>query len=235
MSPGETPPPLPTPTEPAPSQTAPAIPTNTSLPAAATPTIPPTTGLPDPAAYAWTLFSSGLENPVGLTHAGDDSGRLFILEQSGRIRIIQDGDLLPQPFLDITPQVNCCGERGLLGLAFHPQFAANGFFFINYTALSPVSSPFIARFQVSADPNQADATNGTPAGGRPAIPQSQRRRIGVWTGWLFYIGLGDGGAAGDPHGNGQALDTPLGKILRLDVDRGDPYAIPSDNPFATGG
>lgn len=144
------------------------------------------------------------------------------------IRILQDGGILPQPFLDISGQVSSASERGLLGLAFHPNYSQNGYFYINYTDLNGDTS--IARFTVSEDANRAD-------------PESEKRLLfieqpyrnhngGVLTfgpdGYL-YIGVGDGGSGGDPHGHAQSLNTLLGKILRIDVDGGDPYAIPPGN------
>ena len=189
---------------------------------------------PNPDSYEWRLIARGLNRPIGLANAGDDSGRLFILEQAGIIRILGEEQLLAEPFLDITDRVGCCGERGLLGLAFHPQYSENGFFFVNYTDLS--GDTVIARFQASEDINRADPVSevklliveqpyGNHNGGSLAFGLD---------GYL-YIGLGDGGSGGDPLGNGQNTNTLLGKILRLDVDQGDPYAIPSDNPFAQGG
>jgi glucose/arabinose dehydrogenase len=150
------------------------------------------------------------------------------------IRILQDGQVLAEPFLDISAQVSCCGERGLLGLAFHPDYEQNGFFYVNYTDLNGDTS--ISRFSVSADPGRAD-------------PQSEARLLRIAQpfpnhnggatvfgpdGYL-YLGLGDGGSGGDPMGNGQNPEVLLGKILRIDVNAGEPYSIPADNPFASGG
>jgi glucose/arabinose dehydrogenase len=181
--------------------------------------------------------ADGLDSPIGLANAGDGSGRLFILEQRGRIRIWQAGSLLDDPFLDLTDQVDCCGERGLLGLAFHPDYAHNGYFFVNYTErVSGDLYTVIARFQVSADPNQADPASELRL---LHIPQPYANHNGGGLAFgpdgYLYVGLGDGGSGGDPLGNGQSLDTLLGKLLRLDVDGGEPYTIPPDNPFASGG
>ncbi len=192
--------------------------------------------LPPAEAYAWQLVVDGLDKPIGLTNAGDGSGRLFILEQDGRLRILQQGGLLVEPFLDITERVGRSGsEQGLLGLAFHPQYAQNGLFYVNYTDLN--GDTVIARFQVDGqDANRAQAGSEQPV---LQIPQPYANHNGGHLAFgpdgYLYIGMGDGGSAGDPQENGQSLDTLLGKILRIDVDSGEPYAIPADNPFAAGG
>jgi glucose/arabinose dehydrogenase len=181
--------------------------------------------------------SSGLSNPVGLANAGDGSGRLFVLEQRGFIRILQDGELLQQPFLDISAQVDCCGERGLLGITFHPDYAQNGYFYINYTEVQAGQlTTVIARYQVSADANTADASSEVRLFEQPQ-PYQNHNGGGLAFGpdGYLYIGLGDGGSGGDPQGNAQSTDTKLGKLLRLDVDGGEPYIIPPDNPFGRGG
>lgn len=169
--------------------------------------------------------------PVGLGNAGDGSGRLFILEQAGVIRILQDEQLLPEPFLDITDRVGCCGERGLLGLTFHPQYSENRFFFVNYTDLN--GDTVIARFQAAEGANLADSGSEDKL---LVVQQPYRNHNGGGLAFgldgYLYIGLGDGGSGGDPLGNGQNTNTLLGKILRLDIDQGDPYAIPPDNPFS---
>jgi hypothetical protein len=169
---------------------------------------------------------------VDLKHAGEGSGRLFVVEQAGRIRIIQNGELLPDSFLDIEPLVNSRGnEQGLLGLAFHPDYANNGLFFVNYTDVN--GDTVVARYSVSADdPDRAD-----PASAKIILQVDQPFANHNGGDLVFgpdgylYIGLGDGGSAGDPQGNGQNLTALLGKMLRIDVDNGDPYAIPPDNPF----
>lgn len=191
--------------------------------------------LPDPTGYGWRVFVTGLDKPVGMVNAGDDTGRLFVLEQRGKIRLIKDGELIPNPFLDIQEKVGSRGsEQGLLGIAFHPRYAENGFFFINYTDLN--GNTVIARFQVSEAPDIAD-----PASEKILlrVVQPYENHNGGMLAFgpdnYLYLGLGDGGSGGDPHDNAQSLDTLLGKILRLDVDHGDPYAIPPDNPFESGG
>jgi glucose/arabinose dehydrogenase len=172
----------------------------------------------------------GLSDPLFLTSPAGDP-RLFIVEQPGRIRIVQDGQLLAQPFLDIRNRLSSGGERGLLGLAFHPDYASNGFFYVNYTDRG--GDTRIERFSVTGDRNVAD-----PASGKLvlAIQQPFANHNGgdltFGPDRMLWIGMGDGGSGGDPQGNGQNRNTFLGKMLRIDVNRGDPYAIPDDNPFA---
>ena len=173
----------------------------------------------------------GLARPIGIAHAGDGSRRLFIIEQAGRIRIVRNGTLDDLPWLDITERVGSEGnEQGLLGLAFHPNFRANGFFFVNYTDRN--GDTVVARFSAGENPDRADAgsemvvlTLDQPAanhnGGHLAFGPDG----------TLYVGTGDGGGAGDRFGNGQNGGTLLGKMLRLDVDGAQPYTVPSDNPF----
>ncbi len=188
-----------------------------------------------PEEYAWVRVVGGLNQPLDIQHAGDGSGRLFIVEREGTIRVLLNGMLQEQVFLDIRDRVGHRGaEQGLLGLAFHPRFAENGLFFVNYTDRR--GNTVIARFHLSGDPNRAD-----PAGEKQLLyieqPYANHNGGGLAFGpdGYLYIGLGDGGSAGDPHGNAQSPNTLLGKILRLDVDHGDPYAVPADNPFVQGG
>ncbi len=213
-----------------------------------TPTLTPTptpatvSQLPDPSGYSWNEVIGGISQPVDIVNAGDGSGRLFILEQAGRILIYKDDRLLGTPFLDLTQEVSCCGERGLLGLTFHPQFAENGYFYVDYT--EKVGSGLyvvVARYSVSANnPDQADPNSGQRLLNieKPGSPPFQNHNGGQLLfgpdGYL-YIGVGDGGSEGDPLGTGQSLETMWGKILRIDVNSGDPYGIPPDNPFANGG
>jgi glucose/arabinose dehydrogenase len=191
--------------------------------------------LPDPSIYNWQSVADGLERPVGLFNAGDGSGRLFVLEQPGTIRIIKEGEVLPTPFLDIVDRVGSGGsEQGLLGLAFHPNYAENGHFYVNYTDRN--GNTVIARFSVSDNPDQADpASEVQLLGVEQPFGNHNGGMLAFGPDGYLYLGLGDGGSAGDPFGNAQSLSTLLGKILRIDVDDGDPYAIPPDNPFASGG
>jgi len=181
-------------------------------------------------------IADGLDSPVTITHARDQSGRLFVVEQAGTVRVIQHDKLQQLPFLDIRSKVTDGGERGLLGLAFHPGFKSNGRFFLNYTTeeagqLYTLISEFTARKGV-ADINSEQVLLrikqpwGNHNGGQLAFGPD---------GYL-YIALGDGGAGNDPQNNGQNLATLLGKILRIDINRqtgGRRYAIPISNPFIT--
>ncbi len=189
----------------------------------------------NPADFQWDQIASGLSSPIGITHAGNASDLLFVIEQAGAIRILLDGQLLPIPFLDIHSHVGSGGnEQGLLGLAFHPDYAQNGTFFINYTDLA--GNTVVSRLQVSADPFIADANTETPI---LHVKQPYGNHNGGHLAFspdgYLYIGLGDGGSADDPEGNGQNPSTLLGKMLRLDIDNGTPYAIPPDNPSPNNG
>jgi glucose/arabinose dehydrogenase len=221
--------------------TLPALPSSTGRPtptatvtATTSPTVMPT--FPDPAGYAWNPVVLGLDLPVDIQNAGDGSGRLFIVEKHGRIRILQGGQYLPTPFLDISTKIGSRHtEQGLLGLAFHHNYARSGLFFVNYTDEN--GNTVIARFHVSADnPNLADPTSEVDVL-RVDQPYNNHNGGGLAFGpdGYLYIGLGDGGSEGDPLLNGQNLRTPLGKMLRIDVDHGSLYAIPVDNPFAQSG
>ena len=172
---------------------------------------------------------SGLEAPLHLTAPPGD-GRLFVVEQPGRIRVVKGGQLLPRPFLDLTAKVGYGGERGLLGLAFHPGYAANGRFYVDYTDRN--GDTRVERYTAAPAADTAD-----PASAHQVLfvaqPYANHNGGDVLFGpdGMLYVGMGDGGSAGDPHGNGESLGTLLGKLLRLDVDHGDPYAVPGDNPF----
>lgn len=173
----------------------------------------------------------GFRRPTHVTSAGDGSGRLFVTEQAGTIWVVRDGERLPDPFLDITSLVGANGnEQGLLSVAFHPGYAENGRLFVNYTGRG--GETVVAEYAVSDDPDRADAGSArvllTIA--QPA-PNHNGGLLKFGPDGYLYIGTGDGGAAGDPWGNGQSLDTLLGKLLRIDVDQGEPYGIPPDNPF----
>lgn len=175
----------------------------------------------------------GLAAPVWLTHAGDGSGRLFILEKAGTIRVVRDGQLVATPFLDIRDRVgSSASEQGLLGLAFAPDYSESGHFFVNYT--DKRGDTVVSRFQVSGEPDAADSASEFKVLGidQPAANHNGGGLLFGPDGHL-WIGTGDGGAANDRFGNGQNPATLLGKMLRLDVtsDPSQPYLIPADNPW----
>jgi len=221
-----------------------------------------TTGTPRLAAQGLELalqsVATGLTRPLAITHAGDGSGRLFIAEQAGRIVVLKGASVLPTPFLDISALVEDSGnEEGFLGLAFHPDYAANGYFFVSYTEFESNPPPcppapatcdansVVARYQVSA--GNPDVAN--PAG-QILFKVNQPRKnhnggnLAFGPDRYLYIGMGDGGGGGDPYLNGQDLSTLHGAILRIDVDASPPtqpndlcglnpalYGIPATNPF----
>ncbi|MGI9037886.1 MAG: PQQ-dependent sugar dehydrogenase [Gemmatimonadota bacterium] len=171
----------------------------------------------------------GLQRPVHLISPPGDE-RIFIVEKGGLVRILENGALLPAPFLDLQAVVSVSGEQGLLSLAFHPDYATNGSFFVDYTDTE--GDTRVERYQVSADPDVAD-----PGSARLVLSIAQPfgnhngGHILFGPDGMLYIAAGDGGAAGDPQGNGQNRETRLGAILRVDVDTAEPFAIPADNPF----
>ncbi len=177
-----------------------------------------------------TPIVSGIDSPLAITHAGDGSGRLFITLQIGRILIYDGQQVLPAPFLDIGSLITAEAERGLLSLAFHPDYVSNGFLYVNYTDLN--GDTVVARYTVSADPDVVDPASAVIL---LNIPQPFANHNGGQLqfgpdGYL-YIGMGDGGGGGDPSDNAQSLNSLLGKMLRIDVNAGPPYGIPPDNPF----
>ena len=190
---------------------------------------------PNVRAYTWKLVATGFESPVDIQFPPDDSGRMFVVEQPGRIRVAAASGLATAPFLDITDRVNSRGnEQGLLGLAFHPWFAENSVFFVNYTDNG--NHNVIARFRRSGDPNFADPSSETVLVSiDDPFPNHNGGVLAFGPDGYLYAGMGDGGSGGDPLGSGQNTGSLLGKILRLDVDGGEPYAIPRDNPFAPSG
>lgn len=191
------------------------------------------TAQPPTSRLVFTPVVSALLNPTVITHAGDASGRLFVVEQAGRIRVVSNGGvLLATPFLDISDRLLSGGERGLLGLAFPPGFAGKGYFYVNYTR-APDGATVVSRFFVSADPDRAVAASEevilTVA---QPFANHNGGQIAFGPDGLLYVGIGDGGSGGDPFGNGQNPATLLGKLLRLDVESGvAPYGIPAGNPF----
>jgi glucose/arabinose dehydrogenase len=187
--------------------------------------------IPPPTALSLRVVASGLSNPVYLTSPPRDA-RLFIVQQNGLIRVVKNGSLLPAPFLDIRNLVSRRSEEGLLSMAFHPNYAANGFFYVDYTDRN--RDIRVVRYHVSganrdrADPGSAKTILTVP---HRSFPNHNGGLVMFGPDGKLYIGTGDGGGEGDPLGNGQKLSTLLGKILRIDVNAGNPYAIPSDNPF----
>jgi glucose/arabinose dehydrogenase len=197
---------------------------------------------PDPAGVQLVSVANGFDRPLFVTHAGDGSGRLFVLEQTSRVRIVLDGEILQSAFLDLSGMVtpiNGYSEQGLLGLAFHPDYAENGRFFVDYTDRNGTS--IVAEYAVSADdPNVADSGSARVL---LRVEQPYANHNGGMLAFgpdgYLYISLGDGGSAGDPQGNAQNPWTLLGSILRLDVDTppqgGAAYSIPVDNPYSDNG
>lgn len=178
-------------------------------------------------------LAGGFDSPLALTHAGDGSGRLFVTEQPGRIFVIRDGTVLSTPFLDIRDRVRSGGEQGLLSVAFHPRYEENGFFYVDYTDNG--GDTVVARYSVSsANPDVAnpDSEFVILTVDQPYTNHNGGQLQFGPDGYL-WIGMGDGGHGGDPHNHAQNLLRLLGKLLRIDVDSGQPYAIPPNNPFAT--
>ncbi|GIW25099.1 sorbosone dehydrogenase family protein [Meiothermus sp.] len=200
---------------------------------------PPPTGEPQ---LRLALVAAGLQQPLYLTHAGDGSGDLYVVEKEGRIRLITGGTLRSQPFLDISGKTSKGGEQGLLGLAFHPDYRNNGLFYVNYTNTS--GDTVIARYTANrsskvADPNAEQIVL--------EVDQPYANHNAGWLGFgpdrMLYIPLGDGGFGGDPQNYAQRLETQsgnrhlLGKVLRIDVngtEQGRNYRIPADNPSLGG-
>ncbi len=184
---------------------------------------------PNADGYEWKVIASGLTRPVDVQPADDGSGRLFIIEKPGYIRVYENGQLLDAPFLDITDRVNDnSNEMGLLGLTFHPDYEQNGYLYVNYTGSG--GDTRISRFQASgnvADPNSETVLMFI----EQPYPNHNGGGLDFGPDGYLYAGLGDGGLAGDPHKNGQNKTAMLGKILRINVDNGNPYSVPADNPF----
>ncbi len=221
----------------------PKVATETPPPAAEEPTPSPA---PTLAPGEWPkidleLLADGLDQPLDLTHAGDGSGRLYVAEKTGRIKVIDNGKVLPTAFLDISKLVSRGSEQGLLGLAFPvPQSASMGGtaprrrFYVNYTDRN--GDTIVARYAIRGDGNADPASAKTVL--KVSQPYANHNGGGIAFGpdGYLYIGMGDGGSGGDPQGNGQKLGTLLGKMLRIDVEGSggavpNTYRVPSDNPF----
>ncbi len=186
--------------------------------------------------FRLTRVAGGLRDALYVTGAPGQASRLYVVRQSGTIRIMQRGRMLRAPFLNVARQIRSGGEQGLLGLAFHPDYARNGRFYVNFTDTS--GDTRVVEYR-RARANRARATSARTL---LRIPQPFANHNGGHIAFgpdgLLYIATGDGGSAGDPEGNGQDTSSLLGKILRIDVDRregGRQYGIPSGNPFATTG
>jgi glucose/arabinose dehydrogenase len=197
--------------------------------------------------------AAGLTSPIGLAHAGDNSNRLFVIEQAGCIRFYLNGAIVGAPcgqagtrFLDIRTKIASGGERGLLGLAFHPQYASNGFFYVYYTSVASAGPParntgdiVIARYTVSADPNVANPASEQILLVIPHSINSNHNggQLNFGPDGFLYAAVGDGGAGDDPFEAGQDVNQLLGKLLRIDVNVATApfYRIPPTNPIQTGG
>lgn len=186
-------------------------------------------------AISLAKVASGLNEPLYLTHAGDGSGRLFVAEKRGVVKIIKNGSVLPTPFLDLSTQVNSFGaEQGLLGIAFPPAFSTKKYFYVDYTARTGVGDTVIARIPVTANADVANpAGAATVLGVRQPFVNHNGGQLAFGPDGLLYIGMGDGGSGGDPQFNAQNRARLLGKILRIDVESTSPtYSIPVGNPFS---
>lgn len=179
-------------------------------------------------------FAEGFENPLAITHANDGSRRLFVVEQPGTIRVVENGRVVPEPLLDLRTKVTDGGERGLLGLAFHPRFKDNGLFYVNYTQKKNRLESYISEFRVDKK------GRATPKSERVLLTFAQPYanhnggHLAFGPDGYLYISVGDGGSGNDPQNHGQNPSTLLGTILRIDVegiDKSTPYRVPHDNPF----
>jgi glucose/arabinose dehydrogenase len=210
--------------------------TPTAVPSPMAPTAPVqrAQALPDPKSASWKVIAGGLSEPVDMAAPHDNSGRLLIVERTGKIRIFSNGQLQPDIFLDVNGLITTTGtEQGLLGMALDPDFNNNGYFYINYTDTH--GDTVIARYTRAKDTNK-----GSPDSAKILIqvaqpyPNHNGGSVRFGPDGYLYLGLGDGGSAGDPKGNAQNPATLLGKILRIDVKNGDPYGIPPGNLFQDG-
>lgn len=211
----------------------------TPAPATAAPSPTPAPATPTPSAAASVAaiglepLVDGLASPLFVGNAGDGSGRIFVLEQSGRIRVIREGRLLAEPYLDLTDRIASGGERGLLGLAFSPTFAEDGLLYVDYTDRSGATVVSELRAPDPAEDSADPASERVLMVIEQPYANHNGGALAVGPDGLLWIATGDGGSGGDPQGNGQRLETLLGKLLRVDPRPagGAPYAIPADNPF----
>ncbi|MEO8516753.1 MAG: PQQ-dependent sugar dehydrogenase [Flavobacterium sp.] len=175
-----------------------------------------------------TSFATGFTSPVEITHTADS--RLFVVEQGGIIKILNtNGTTNATPFLNVSGIISSGGERGLLGLAFHPNYASNGFFYVNYT--NPAGNTVIARYSVSGNPDVANTTGTVLLTITQPYSNHNGGTIKFGPDGYLYIGMGDGGSAGDPENRAQNITELLGKMLRIDVNSGAPYGVPANNPY----
>jgi len=211
-----------------------ATPTTAAAPATTAPAATGQAVAIDPTRYTFVQVAQGFHAPVLVTNAGDGTGRLFVVEQGGTIRVVQNGAVLPQPFIDLTSLVTHGGsEEGLLGLAFDPHYAQSGQFYVDYTDVN--GNSHVARYHVSAaDPNVADPASGQDLlqVQQPPYPNHKGGNIVFGPDGYLYVSLGDGGSEGDPNLTGQNQGLLLGKLLRIDVSGGGAkYRVPPTNPF----
>jgi glucose/arabinose dehydrogenase len=190
----------------------------------------------DPARISVALrqVGSGFDNPVLITNARDGSDRLFVVEQTGYVRTLASGPS-GTPFLNVSSRIACCGERGLLGLAFHPAFPSNGKLYVDYTRASD-GATVIDEYRVTTNPNNVDESGTRRQILSIAQPYANHNGGGIAFGpdGYLYIGMGDGGSGGDPEDRAQNINSLLGKLLRIDVNgtsTGKQYRIPSSNPY----
>ena len=194
---------------------------------------PPPPPPPPPGSPRLHLVTAALSSPVYATTPPGDTLRLFVVQQGGLIRILRRDTLLATPFIDLSGHIDAGGERGLFSMAFHPQYATNGRFYVYYT--NPNGDIRIVRYVVSADSNVADSLSGDTVLAVPHPGQANHNggQLQFGPDEMLYAGLGDGGGNGDPDGNAQDPHALLGKLLRLNVDGASGYTIPANNPFAT--
>jgi glucose/arabinose dehydrogenase len=182
------------------------------------------------------VVQEGLQSPLFVTHAGDGSGRLFVVEQAGTIRVIDRGIMQEKPFLDLRDRVSTKGnEQGLLGLAFHPDHRRNGRLFVNYNRRDDGATVLAEYSRQSQGLQVSTATERILMVVSQPYLNHNGGMVAFGQDGYLYVGRGDGGSRGDPQNRAQDPHEWLGKILRIDVDRGRPYAIPGDNPYVNGG
>jgi glucose/arabinose dehydrogenase len=192
--------------------------------------VAPTAFVPGNIKLTFSRIATGLSKPVLITHSGDSNGRLFVVEQTGRIRVIRKGVLQSKPFLDLRAKVSRGGEQGLLGLAFHPDYGTNRKFYVNYTDVN--GDTVVAQYLRNAsNASLADPTAKTVIKIDQPFTNHNGGMLAFGPDRYLYVGMGDGGDAGDPGNRAQNLDSLLGKMLRLNIDTSKGYTIPPSNPY----